>query len=172
MFGVNTEPDTPINFGVDVRNSDSVSHTIVDNVRTRQPLLVLYDQLKYQKENLASFSAFKLEFKPVLGCAANNEQLDQVFSEIVSKHRTGLVTEVLEVIEGVVKTQTDNISTVYGDECRALKEAARATVDRFVNTVRREKTELEKRRLEANARLNTSVYAEERGSNGCPRGLR
>ncbi len=76
----------------------------------------------------------------------------------------------MDALENVIKTQTDSISTVYGDECRSLKEAPRATVDRFVNTVRHEKTALEKRRLEANARLSTPQYAEQHGSRVFPGG--
>lgn len=151
MFAEKT-PDTAINFVPEVTCTETVGQQIVDNLRARQPLLLVHDSLKQQKENCANSQLLAVSFKPVLGHAGNHAKLDSQFSELVIKHRNNLISDLSSVLEREVRTHTTSISTMYADEITRMKDMPRDTIDKFVLQVRTEKNALEKSRLEAKAR--------------------
>lgn len=140
-------------------SSDNVcpSQEIINLLKTRQPLLQVYDKLKHQKDNNENSVCLNLNFKPIL--AGNHERLDGKFLELVSKYRSNLITDILEILDLEVKSQTETISSKYKDHIHSLNaNKATDSLKLFVDGIRKEKNSLDRERSEARAHNNTSTY--------------
>lgn len=153
----NSMDNTAIDFNCAVEGV-SPAQSIKKLLSVRQPLLKLYDRLKFQQDNNMNSICINVSFKPVMG-TNNHQQLDGQFANVVNKHRTSLISDILEIIDVEAKAQTEIISSAYKAEISVLNHSKSTEgLKTFVDTIRKEKNALDLDRNEANAKLSTSAF--------------
>lgn len=149
----NSMGNTAIDFNCAVEGV-SPAQNIKKLLSVRQPLLKIYDRLKYQQDNNMNSICINVSFKPAMG-TNNHQQLDGQVANVVNEHRTNRISDILEIIDIEAKAQTEIISFTHKAEISALNHSKSIEgLNTFVVTIRKEKNALDLERNEANAKLS------------------
>ena len=151
-MNVNGDKNTDIDF----ESRDDVmtpTQEIIECMKTRHSLHILSDKLRFQRDTNSNSVCFNINFKPVLG--NNYESLNGKLTDVVTKHRHDLIDGLLAVIDTETQTQTQALSKNYKEKISEFNaKKADDSRSKFVDAIRKEKHDLEYKRVEAKSRLS------------------
>ena len=131
---------------IDLEHTLNPTQEIIDSLNTRHSLHIVADKLRFQRDNNANSVCLNVTFKPRIG--NNHENLDGQLTDVVTKHRRNLIDELLVVIDGETKSQTENIVKNYKDKIYEFNaKKAETSRSKFVAAIRKHKSDLEYQRI-------------------------
>ena len=98
--------DTLINYDVNEIVTEYPAKHLSDSLEKRQPLL-LWDSLRHQKDGNYTTRCLNINFTPSL---VSLTFWILKFQEIIQKHRGNIITDILEALNGELKTMSEIIS--------------------------------------------------------------